>query len=500
MGDPVVAVIDVGKTNKKIHVYTSDLRLVDSRSTVLEPVERDGIMTEQTDELVDWLYDNLTWLASRYDIKAIGTTTHGACFACVDSAGELTLPVIDYTFEPGGTFHDDFYEAVGERDLLQRTTATLELKALINPGKAIYFLKNRFPDTFQSTHLILMYDQYFPMKLSGQFVADPTYLGCHTYLFDHEAGDYSAVVDKLGIRRMMPDSLRNPGEVLGLILPEVAARTGVSPLAKVLTGIHDSNASLVPYLVRKPDENLIVNSTGTWCVAMHPEKHIRFAEDEIGKAVFYNMSAFREPVKSTILMGGQEFETYTDELKKHGLTDFPVFDSGMYREVVNACREFVFPAIVPGTGQYPDSVARVVTDDEVVTLEEIRRGKIPALFRDPERAYAVLNLSLALQTATALKRVGLSEGANVYTEGGFRNNRDYNALVAALCPEARFFLSGMPEATSFGTALLGWAAVEEVPVHALGERFQIEQESVAPADIPGLERYADAFYAALGSD
>jgi sugar (pentulose or hexulose) kinase len=122
---------------------------------------------------------------------------------------------------------------------------------------------------------------------------------------------------------------------------------------------------------------------------------------------------------------------------------------------------------------------------------------MPDLFQDPERAYAVVNLSLALQTVTALERIGLKNGVKVYTEGGFRNNQDYNALLAALCPAAEFYLSGMAEATSFGTALLGWAAVLDKPVKDLANRFAIQKEPVTPAEIPGLDRYAASFFSRL---
>ncbi len=499
MSEPVVAVIDIGKTNKKIHIYDRELTLIAGCSTSLETVMREGISVENTDDLMEWLLDNLSRLGAKHNIRVIATSAHGACFACIDEAGELTVPVVDYTYEPGEEFHEEFYRVVGDKHDLQRRTATLELKALVNPGKGIYFLKKTYPHEFARTHRILMYAQYFAYKLSGAVTADVTYLACHTYLFDHQKVGYSAVADRLGVRDLLPPTIMDPGEVAGLILPEVAARTGLSPLTRILVGVHDSNASLLPYLIKKQDEDFIVNSTGTWCVAMHPEDSVRFSDEEIGKAVFYNMSAFREPVKTTILLGGLEFETYTELLKsKFGMAAYPEFDPALYREVIGEAAEFIFPSVVPGTGQYPDSRARIVDRGQVYLLDEVRSGALtPPLFRDPNRAFAVLNLSLALQTVTALRRVGLQDGVAVYTEGGFRDNRDYNAIVAALCPSASFYLSGVPEATSFGAALLGWAAVEGQAVRTLANRFELEEEAVETVPLPGLDHYAKAFYTGL---
>lgn len=499
MSEPVVAVVDIGKTNKKIHIYNRELKLIDSCSTSFEPAIRDGISFEPTDELMEWLLDNLSRLGSRHNIRVVAPSTHGATFACIDEAGELTVPVVDYTYEPGEAFHEAFYGVAGDKRDLQRSTATLELKALVNPGKGIYFLKKTYPEEFARTYRILMYAQYFAYKLSGAVAADVTYLGCHTYLFDHQTVGYSVVADRLGIRDLLPPAIMDPGEVAGLILPEVAARTGLSPLTRILVGIHDSNASLIPYLISKHDEDFIVNSTGTWCVAMHPENSVSFSDDEIGKAVFYNMSALREPVKTTILMGGLEFGTYTELLKsRFGMSGYPDFDPALYCEVIIEAAEFILPSVVAGTGQYPDSRARIVDHGQVFQLDEVQSGaRTPPFFQDPDRAFAVLNLSLALQTATALKRVGLREGVTVYTEGAFRGNRDYNAILATLCPSASFYLSGMPEATSFGAALLGWAALEDQPVQSLTNRFELEQEAVETASLPGLDGYAEAFYGLL---
>jgi sugar (pentulose or hexulose) kinase len=494
-----IAVIDIGKTNKKVHIYSEELELVDSRSKTFEPIVRDGVSFEATSELYEWLLDTLSDLAARYPIEVISITTHGASFACVDEAGELAVPVVDYTYEPGGSFHDEFYELAGERDELQRTTATLELKALVNPGKGIFFLKKTYPQQFARTRHILMYTQYFAFKLTGVVTSDPTYLGCHTYLFDPASLSYSAVADRLGVRELLPARLQNPGEVAGRILPEVAARTGLSPLVNVLVGIHDSNASLIPYLIKKHDEDLIVNSTGTWCVTMHPATEVSFSEDEIGKAIFFNMSAFREPVKTSILVGGLEFETYTRLLREHyGMEGFPEFNPRLYRDIVSSRSEFILPTVVPGTGQYPQSAARIVDHGETFTLDEVRSGsRAPALFSDVSRAYAALNLSLALQTSTALRRVGLREGGAVYTEGGFRGNEDYNRILATLHPDSAFYLSGMPEATSFGAALLGLASLQDVPVASLRDTFELEQEPVRPVELPGLKEYAGAFYRQL---
>ena len=496
-----VAVIDIGKTNKKVHIYDESLALVEGRSKSFESVVEDGVPWVPSAAVEEWLLDTLSALGSRFRIDVLSIATHGATFACVDAEGELAIPIVDYTHEPGEQFHRDFYALAGSPEELQRRTATLKLPSLLNVAQGIRFFQTTRPEAWARVQHVLFYPQYLAFRLTGKVGADYTYTACHTYLFDFASRDYSSVADALNVRQLLPGTIREPGTVLGRIDPAIAARTGLPPTAEVTLGVHDSNSSLLPYLIKKSHEDLIVNSTGTWCVAMHPEERVAFAEEEIGKAVFYNMSALQQPVKTSILMGGLEFETYTNLLRNDfGMNDLPGFDATVYRDVVKAAEEFILPAVVPGTGQFPDSIPRIVDHGEVFDLKDIQAGsRTPELFSNTGRAVAVLNLSLAIQTITALERVGLVPGVTVYTEGGFRNNRDYNALLATLAPQASFRLSGMPEATSFGAALLGWCAAENRPVADLAERFEIEEEEVLGIEIPGLSDYVAAFWRHLES-
>jgi hypothetical protein len=200
-------------------------------------------------------------------------------------------------------------------------------------------------------------------------------------------------------------------------------------------------------------------------------------------------------------MGGQEFETYTDVLREQfSLKGYPEFDPDLYRSIIKERAEFILPAVLQGSGQFPDSKPRIVDHGSVFPFGKVQAGEaVPELFSNSRRAYAVLNLSLAVQTVVALERIGLEQGVTVYTEGGFRKNEDYNILLASLVPKATFVLSGMSEATSFGAALVGWAAVEGKDLHDLAPRFALEQEPVREVELPGIAEYQKAFMEQLDS-
>ncbi|HUX11539.1 MAG TPA: FGGY family carbohydrate kinase [Spirochaetia bacterium] len=493
-----IAVFDVGKTNKKLLIYDRDLNILNSTYRVFPTIDRDGVELEDVESVEAWLREQLRIFAAKYPIKVLTVTTHGASFVCVGKDGLPAVPVLSYTFEPGEAFHEEFYRAVGDRDELQRTTATLELKALINPGKGLFFAQQRYPAEFANVRTILFYPQYWGFRLTGEIAADYTYVGCHTYLWDFAAATWSAVADRLGVRDLLPRRIGGPWEILGRVTPEVAEATGLDPSTVVTLGLHDSNSSLLPHLIKRTG-SFVLNSTGTWCVAMHPVEKVTFAPDEIGKAVFYNISPLGKPVKTSILMGGHEFEVYSDLLKKICTrTAFPSFNREIYERIIREKRLFILPGVVAGSGQFPHSKPRVVENGTVYPLKELHQGKkIPDFMKDFETGYAVLNLSLALQTRVALERVGLGPGVKLFTEGGFRNNADYNALVSSCFPRSPHFLTNVREATSFGAALVSRLAVEGGTLADLAHTFEIEDREVDAVEFEGLEEYSKAFFEIL---
>ncbi len=494
MGQKAAAVFDVGKTNKKLIILDEHLNELDSVYRNFESVDRGDYAEEPLHEIESWFLQELKRFAAEYDIRSIAVTTHGAAFVCLDEDGRPCMPVIDYTTEPGEDFHRDFYREAGDKNELQIETATLELKALVNPAKGIYYLKRRFPERFKKTQRILFLPQYFSYLLTGETAADYTYAGCHTYLWNFSRNDWSSTADKLGIRALLPQRMMKPWDVLGRVKEELAAELSLSPGCIVTPGIHDSNASLLPYLI-DTGEDFVLNSTGTWCVAMHPMEKVFFTDDEIGKAVFYNLSAFGTPVKTSLVMGGPEFDAYTALLKElHGDRPFPAYDRAVYEKVIREKNCFILPGVVEGMGQFPDSKPRVVENEHVFSLSELRRGeRIPQFFRDYEKAYAVLNLSLAIQTKPALERVGLRNGTSVFTEGGFRNNPDYNALLSALFPMVDFHLSDIKEATSFGAGMTAKVAGEGSAPEELGEIISIEKKKIKRENFDVIDAYVDAF-------
>ncbi|MDR2370284.1 MAG: carbohydrate kinase [Treponema sp.] len=485
-----IAVIDIGMTNKKVAVYDGDLKQVHSVYRNFPPKTEDGLQTHDLEAMEEWFLEELAEAAKAYPVKAIAVTTHGATMVFTGKDGKPVLPCVYYTYEPGDAFHDEFYARFGAPEKLQAVTGTPYLKAMINSAKGVYFTLNRYPERFKNAVHLHTYPQYWGSRLTGKTGIEGTYMGCHSYLWDQQKSRLSSVAEELGVAGLLPGRLNNSWDIMGTITEETAARTGLGRDTIVTLGIHDSNSSLLPHFAKKGETGFLLNSTGTWCVTMNPVREYGFAPEELGKVVFFNISAFGKPVKTAIFLGGQEFDIWSKILMKiHGRNDFPPYNEELYRAVLAEKKIFLLPEITPGTGQFPASQAGVVEDGKKYPFADLSADPAPPCFGSYEKAFAVLRISLVMQSLTAFERAGLRDGFEIYTEGGFRQNEAYNALVSAALPGNRVFLTDIAEATALGAAMTAKMALTGKGLSDLAEDFDVEYREVPKAALPELGAY-----------
>ena len=100
----------------------------------------------------------------------------------------------------------------------------------------------------------------------GVASTDVTSSGCHTDLWNPKEVRFSTLCETLQITdKMAPPKL--PSDILGPILPRISELTGLRKDTPVVCGIHDSNESLLSYVLTQSRPFSVV-STGTWVIAM----------------------------------------------------------------------------------------------------------------------------------------------------------------------------------------------------------------------------------------
>lgn len=446
-----IAVIDIGKTNAKVVIIDtgSGEEIVSERRS--NPVLRTGIYPHyDVDGLWSFILASLRRFGEEPGFDAISITTHGAAAALLDDNGDLAMPVLDYEHSYPAEIREAYLDI--RPDFSE--TGSPSLPAGLNLGAQIHFQKTAFAQEFAKVRSIVTYAQYWAGRLTGVYATETTSLGCHTDLWSPRGKAFSSLVKRLGIETLMAP-VRSAFDVLGPVRNSVAQETGLSPDMPVYCGIHDSNASLLPHLLRR-DGDFSVVSTGTWVV--------NFAIG--GKAggldqsrdTLLNVDAFGRPVPSSRFMGGREYEMLAQQFEA---TEEAAIEAALSSVV--ARRLMLLPSVVSGSGPFADKVARWIGDENATAAER----------------HAATSLYLALMTECSLSLV--ERKGPILVEGPFASNALYLKALAGFAETDVTAVEGST-GTSAGAALL-------TGIKPLAGR----ERHFTPHDIPGLAGYRDAW-------
>jgi len=103
-----------------------------------------------------------------------------------------------------------------------------------------------------------------------------------------------------------------------------------------------------------------------------------------------------------------------------------------------------------------------------------------------------------MQTLTALERVGIENGCEVYTEGGFRKDEAYGCLLASALTNNKIFLTDISEASALGAAMTAKMALTGKSLTDLAGDFDINYKELEKGSFPELEAYRQAWLAETG--
>ncbi len=453
-----IAVIDIGKTNVKLALV--DLHSGAERAVVTRPNRvQAGPPYPHFDVEGHWqfLLDALATCHAMHRVDAISVTTHGACAVLLDAQGGLAVPVLDY--------EHDGPDAVAVRyDTIRpdfAVTGSPRLPGGLNVGAQLHWLFDRDPGLLARTAAVLTYPQYWGFRLTGVQATDVTSLGCHTDLWCPETGTFSPLVDVLGLRdRIAPP--RRPAAVLGNLTATVAARTGLPQHTPVTVGIHDSNASLYPHLVRRSAPFSVV-STGTWVIALAVGRSAVTLEP--ARDTLVNVAADGRPVRSARF--GRNFD-----LLRAGQGADPPDTESTDADIAAVLAQdiMLLPSVVTGSGPYPDHRARWTPAEPAIGTGQ--------------RSAAVA-FHLALMTCTCLDLIG-ARGPTI-VEGAFARNGAYLRMLAAATGRD-VIATASSTGTSLGAALL----VADVQGSPAADR-------VVTAPVPAWAAYAARWQAMVAT-
>jgi sugar (pentulose or hexulose) kinase len=413
-----VAVIDIGKTNTKLALVDLEREAEIAVETTPNAV-LPGPPWPHFDTEAQWrfLTGALRRMAADHRVEGITVTTHGACAALLDGQGSLAAPVLDYE-HTGPDALSAAYDAIRPPFA---ETGSPRLPMGLNLGAQLHWMCETDPTLRDRIAHIVTWPQYWGFRLTGELACDVSSLGCHTDLWNPGAGTWSGLPARLGLKGKLAPA-RKPGERLGTLTPAAQKLTGLGPIP-VLTGIHDSNASLVQHL-RSRAAPFAVVSTGTWVISMA----IGGANLPLDPArdTLINVNALGQPVPSARFMGGREHDLIQGKVK-------PSATQADLHQVI-ARQVLLLPSVVTGSGPFPDRTHRWTVEPASAEEREVALGHY-----------------LALMTAECLAAIG-ADGPSL-VEGPFVANRWFLVMLATATGR-KVIASPSRTGTAVGAAML----------------------------------------------
>jgi hypothetical protein len=406
---PVIAVFDIGKTNKKVFLWSTTFEIVfEKQQTFDEIVDEDGFACEDLGALQQWIVSTFAELCQLPEFEIIGLnfSAYGASIVYVDRVGEPLAPLYNYLKPVSKSFP---YTEYGGEDEFARKTASPILGNL-NSGLQVYesTFRSFWPEVFKAVH----FPTYLASLFTGRLVSEITSIGCHTALWDFDLGQYHPWVATIQ-DQLAPISTE-------AFLPIDGINYGL--------GLHDSSAALVPYL-RSISDEFVLLSTGTWCIAMHPFNESPLSAEELAEDVLCYLQPNGKPVKASRLFGGHFHEEQVARMEAHF--------GGSYHDLTFS--ERVFSLSSRSSSVFECAFASCDLHD----------------FPDLASAYDQFMVDLVGQQLHSLnlllKDVPVKQ---LLVDGGFSKNEWYMCLLAHALPEVEVYAAEVAQASALGAALM----------------------------------------------
>lgn len=425
---PVIAIFDIGKTNKKFFLFDEQYIIVLERTEKFpEILDEDGEACDDVGKMTSWILKTLqdALAIEKFEIKAVNFSAYGASFVNIDEQGKAITPLYNYLKPFPQALHKLFYERYGGEIEFSVTTSSPVLGNL-NSGLQLYRLMHGQKELFDRVKYSLHLPQYASFLVTGKVFSDITSIGCHTGLWNFTKHAYHDWVQAEGIAPKLAP-LFPSNAVVDTIVHGKMLRAGI--------GLHDSSAALIPYLASF-SEPFVLISTGTWCISLNPFNTDPLTAEELKQDCLCYMSYNGRAVKASRLFAGNEHEQQTKILAKQFSTS-----EDYYKQVL--FDQSLLPR-VPGQ-----------VNDPAVGLHGSAFGtRSLAEFESYEAAYHQLVADIMQQQKYSAELVINSGNVKrIFVDGGFAKNAVYMHLLAIAFPDVEVFAASVSQATAIGAAL-----------------------------------------------
>ncbi len=426
----VIAIFDIGKTNKKLFLFDINLKpVLQIEQNFPEITDESGFPCDDIEKIRMWMFEILQSIINKkeFNIIVVNFSTYGASLAFLDAEGNMLTPVYNYLKPMPVGIAETIYQKYGGMEEFCRRTASPAL-GFLNSGLQPLWLKKTRPEIFKKVEIILHFPQYWSFLLTGKITTEYTSIGCHTAMWDFDTMDYHPWIKEESIHLPIPVTNNHTYRSQNSEFP-----------FNVGIGIHDSSASLAPYIIQSKEKFILI-STGTWCINMNPFNHDPLTHEQLENDCLSYLSISQKPVKSSRLFMGRIHDANLERINLH----FNV-DKNYYKRI-----------------KLDENLITKLSKTEIcffrngINDEYIDREIELVQFESFEEAYHRLIMDL---TKLNIKSINFilpvdNDIENIYVSGGFSKNEIFIRCLAAAFKNKKVFTSDFNNSSALGAALV----------------------------------------------
>ncbi|MBI9038840.1 MAG: hypothetical protein JEY97_11955 [Bacteroidales bacterium] len=435
----VIAIFDIGKTNKKFLLFDLNLALVyEIQTQFTEITDDDGDPCDDIESILKWMNSQIEKIQKgrQFQILAINFSTHGAGLIYIDEHGQRVSPLYNYLKKIKGVDFEAFYEKQNGKDEFSRKTAS-PAYGMLNSGLQILWFKNRKPKMWKQVKNILHYPQYLSYTFTEKITSDFTSIGAHTAMWDFDKMNYHRWLNEENISVLHPDSVKQ-NQLIDL--------NGNSVI--VGSGMHDSSASLIPFIKKYQKQEFVLVSSGTWILCMNPFSKEPLTINQLTNNCLCFMTPEKKQVKSNMQMLGWVHNLNVKEISSFFNVAEDTFKNVEVNQ--NICKKIF------DENKF-EFFQKGIPENYLGNLKNLNR------FKNFNLAYHQFMFELTSFVAKAINMIldCDSDLKDIFVTGGFNKNQLFTAYLSLFFPNQKIIKSNIQNASALGAAMMMAEAIEK---------------------------------------
>ncbi|MFN5422133.1 MAG: FGGY-family carbohydrate kinase [bacterium] len=431
---PAILIFDIGKTNKKSIVFDEQYNiLLEDVTSFDELQDEDGFPCDDLDKITAWMMSTAERLIrdERFDIKQMNFSGYGASFVHVDENNKPVTILYNYLKPFQDTLKTTFIQQYGPLDILLVETAS-PFMGNLNSALQLYRIKHEQPEVYNKIKYTMHLPQYLSFIFTENPVSDITSIGCHTLLWNFNTNNYHDWVISEGIdKKLAPIQPTNSTSTIELFGKKI----------KIGIGIHDSSASLIPY-VRSQEKPFALISTGTWCITLNPYNQHLLTKSELDSNCLCYMQYTGKQVKAAQLFAGNTHERGVEKVAAYFSIDDDFYKKIRYNKALLTTNDARKSILLEAKNKrnFRESVFLETNID---------------IFSNETEAYHFLVAEIIRQQQYSSGMVILNTQVDkICIDGGFGKNDLYMNMLAEAFPNHEVIAASVAQASSIGAAMV----------------------------------------------